>query len=225
MRVAFEQLALPLVEPEAPTLENFVPVGNEEAVSALRKCRAGEGPQFLCLWGPAGSGRSHLLRSLTPCQTRRVPVFDEGTTLYTADNVEKLDAEDLENLFILMNEVRSHPGTRLVSATSRPPQQLTDLRVDVTSRLSWGLVFEIRPLPAKESLKEFIRRCRARGIDLRPEVIHWIETYCPRDMKNLVRLLNAIDAYALQQKRRVTVQLLQERLFDAGARLSKEVFQ
>lgn len=223
--MAFEQLALPLVEPEAPTLENFVPVGNEEAVSALMKCRAGEGPQFICLWGGEGSGRSHLLRSLTPCQARRVPVFDESTALYTADNADRLDAEDLENLFILMNEVRSHPGTRLVSAASRPPQQLSDVRVDVTSRLSWGLVFEVHRLPARESMAEFIRRCKARGIELKPEVIHWIETYCPRDMKNLVRLLNAIDAYALQQKRRVTVQLLQERLFEAGTSLTKDVFQ
>lgn len=223
--MAFEQLALPLVEPEAPTLENFVPVGNEEAVVALKKCRAGEGPQFICLWGPSGSGRSHLLRSLTPCQTRRVPEFDDAVSLYTADNVDKLDAEDWENLFILMNEVRSHPGTRLVTATGKPPQQMTDVRVDVTSRLSWGLVFGIHRLPAKEALAEFVRRCTARGIDLRPEVIHWIETYCPRDMKNLVRLLNAIDTYALQLKRRVTVALLQERLFADGTRFNKDVFQ
>ena len=223
--MAFEQLALELVEPEAPTLENFVPLGNEEAVSALKKCRAGEGPQFICLWGPPGCGRSHLLRSLTPCQARRVPVFDEGTTLYTADNVEKLDAEDLENLFILMNEVRSHPGTRLVSAVEKPPQLMTDVRPDITSRLSWGLVFEIRRLAAKEALSEFVRRCTARGIELKPEVIHWIETYCPRDMKNLMRLLNAMDAYALQQKRRVTVALLQERLFSDGTRFNKDIFQ
>ncbi len=222
--MAFEQLALPLVEPEAPTLENFVPTGNEEVVAALKKCRAGEGPQFICLWGPPGSGRSHLLRALTPCQTRRVPVFDEAVPLYTADNVDKLDEEDLENLFILMNEVRSHPGTHLVSAASKPPQQMTDVRPDVTSRLSWGLVFEMHRLPAKEAICEFVRRCTGRGIDLKPEVIHWIETYCPRDMTNLVRLLNAVDTYALQQKRRVTVALLQQRLFADGTRFNKDVF-
>lgn len=86
-------------------------------------------------------------------------------------------------------------------------------------------MFEIHRLPAKEALAEFVRRCTARGIDLRPEVIHWIETYCPRDMKNLVRLLNAIDTYALQLKRRVTVALLQERLFADGTRFNKDVFQ
>ena len=223
--MAFEQLALPLVEPEAPTLENFVPTGNEEAVAALRKCRAGEGPQFITLWGLPGCGRSHLLRSLTPCQTRRVPVFDDEVRLYTADNVDQLDEEDLENLFILMNEVRAHPGTHLVAAASCPPQQMTDVRVDVTSRLSWGLVFEIHRLPAQEAITEFVRRCMGRGIDLKPEVIHWIETYCPRDMKNLTRLLNAMDTYALQQKRRVTVALLQQRLFAGGTRLNKDVFQ
>lgn len=223
--MAFEQLALDLVEPEAPTLNNFVPEGNEGVVAALSACLAGTGPQFICLWGENGSGRSHLLRSLTPFQTRRVPVFDESTPLYSADNVDKLDDEDLENLFILMNEVRSHPGTRLVSATGAPPQTLTSMRPDITSRLSWGLVFEVRKLSAASAMAEFIRRSRARGIELRPEVVRWIESYCPRDMKSLMRLLNAIDVYALQQKRRVTVQLLQERLFVDGAQLNKEVFQ
>ena len=47
----FEQLALNLTETEAPTLENFDADGNREAVAALAACRAGTGPQFICLWG------------------------------------------------------------------------------------------------------------------------------------------------------------------------------
>ena len=66
----FEQLALNLTETEAPTLENFDADGNREAVAALAACRAGTGPQFICLWGRAGSGRTHLLRALTPVAAR-----------------------------------------------------------------------------------------------------------------------------------------------------------
>ena len=207
----FEQLALNLTETEAPTLENFDADGNREAVAALAACRAGTGPQFICLWGRAGSGRTHLLRALTPKQSRRVPEFDERIRLYTADNVEAFDAEDMERLFILMNEVRAHPASRLVTSVDRPPLMLA-VREDIRSRLAWGLTFEIRPLNAEHAMAEFERRAVMRGIDLSPEVLHWIETTCPRDMKTLMRLLNAADVYSLQRKRRVTIPLMQQLL-------------
>ena len=120
LRQPTQQLALDLIEAEAPTLENFVVGDNAELIESLRRCRAGAGPQFVYIWGPPGSGRTHLLRSLTPSQRWRVPEFDETVPLYTVDNVELLDDEDLEKLFHLMNAVRSHPGTHIVVAGAQP---------------------------------------------------------------------------------------------------------
>ena len=73
LRQPTQQLALDLIEAEAPTLENFVVGDNAELIESLRRCRAGAGPQFVYIWGPPGSGRTHLLRSLTPSQRWRVP--------------------------------------------------------------------------------------------------------------------------------------------------------
>lgn len=74
-----EQLLLNLVEPEAPTLDNFRVGSNAELLAALRDCKKGLGPQFIYIWGPPGSGRSHLLRAITPTQRMRVPEYDEQT--------------------------------------------------------------------------------------------------------------------------------------------------
>ena len=126
LRQPTQQLALDLIEAEAPTLENFVVGDNAELIESLRRCRAGAGPQFVYIWGPPGSGRTHLLRSLTPSQRWRVSEFDETVPLYTVDNVELLDDEDLEKLFHLMNAVRSHPGTHIVVAGAQPVAALVD---------------------------------------------------------------------------------------------------
>ena len=203
-----EQILLDLIEPEAPTLENFVAGDNAELIAALKMCRAGAGPQFIYIWGPEGSGRTHLLRALTPQQRWRVPEFDEFTNLYTVDNVGQLDDEDLDKLFHLMNAVRSHPQTRLVAAGSVPVAQLS-IREDICTRLSWGLVYRLRFLPETAARDEFVRRAQARGITISPDQARWVIERCPRDMRALRQFLDTIDRRGLQEKRRVTTALLQ----------------
>ena len=202
-----EQLLLNLVEPEAPTLDNFRVGPNAELLAALRECKRGVGPQFIYIWGPHGSGRSHLLRALTPTQRMRVPDFDEHVLLYTIDNVEKLDAEDLERLFFLMNEVRSHPLSRIVCAGAVRPNDLV-LREDVKTRLMWGLAYQLRYLSADEAGDEFLRLARERGIEFDETQQRWIEARCPRDMPGLRHFLDAVDHWAVREHRRITTALL-----------------
>lgn len=181
-----EQLLLNLVEPEAPTLDNFRVGSNAELLAALRDCKKGLGPQFIYIWGPPGSGRSHLLRAITPTQRMRVPEYDEQTLFYTVDNVERLDDEDLERLFFLMNDVRSHPQARIVCAGTIRPADL-EIRDDVKTRLMWGLTYQLRYLSADEAGEEFLRLARERGIEFDSAQRRWIEARCPRDMRGLRR--------------------------------------
>ena len=213
-----QQLLLNLVEPEAPTLENFRAGGNVELLAALKQCRDGSGPQFIYIWGPPGSGRSHLLRALTPTQRMRVPEFDDFTRLYTVDNVERLDDEDLERLFHLMNDVRSHPAARLVCAGCARPSELA-VREDIRTRLMWGLVYQIKYLPAEEAVDEFLRLARERGIEFDAAQLHWIRVRCPRDMRGLRRFLDAVDERAVREQRRITIPLLDAALKEVNSEM------
>lgn len=203
-----EQILLDLIEPEAPTLENFVVGDNAELVASLAACKAGSGPQFVYIWGPEGSGRTHLLRAMTPTQRWRVPEFDDTVSLYTVDNVEQLDEEDLDKLFCLMNAVRSHPESRIVVAGLWPVRALP-IRSDITTRLSWGLVYRIHYIPEEAARDEFVRLAKARGLDISDDLARWVIEHCSRDMRALRRYLDRIDRCAMQQKRRVTLALLQ----------------
>lgn len=202
-----EQLLLDLIETEAPTLDNFVVGENAQAIAALRDCCAGRGPQFIYLWGPTGCGRSHLLRALTPTQRGWVPTFDETVDLYTVDNVQSLDDDELERLFYLMNDVRNHPNARLVVAGNQTPSELT-IRDDVKSRLAWGLVYGLRYLDDAAARQEFIRLAHVRGIEISPEVLAWMSTHCSRDMRSLKQLLDRVDQFAMKNKRKVTLALM-----------------
>lgn len=209
------QLALDLIQPLTPTLDNFVPGRNAEALAALRVVAGGGGPQFVYLWGEAGAGCSHLLRALGGAGLAEgksggeVPEFDPAVPLYCIDDVDRLDADGQSRLFILMNEVRAHPQARLVAAGQYAPGQLA-LRDDVRSRLTWGLVYQIHSLSDVEKAQALVAHAGSRGIVLSPEVRAWMLAHLPRDMRTLVAVLDAIDAYALVRQRPITVPLLRE---------------
>ena len=136
----------------------------------------------------------------------RVPEYDEQTLFYTVDNVERLDDEDLERLFFLMNDVRSHPQARIVCAGTIRPADL-NIREDVKTRLMWGLTYQLRYLSADEAGEEFLRLARERGIEFDSAQRRWIEARCPRDMRGLRRFLDAVDEKAVEHRRITTVLL------------------
>jgi DnaA family protein len=205
------QLTLDLLPPAPPTLDNFVTGRNAEALAALRAVAAGSGAQFVHLWGAPGSGRSHLLHALVPLapDRHRVATFEPARTLYVVDDVEMLGSDDQAALFGLQNEVRGRPGARLVTAGSAPPAMLA-LRDDVRTRLAWGLVYRVEPLHDADKAVALAAHLRARGILPAEDLIPHLLAHRPRDLRALIALLDALDAYALSLQRPLTVPLLRQ---------------
>ena len=58
------QLVLDLLPENPPSLDNFIPGGNAEALTALTawKCAHNHEP-LLFLWGESSAGKTHLLRA------------------------------------------------------------------------------------------------------------------------------------------------------------------
>jgi len=208
------QSALDLLAPALPTLDNFVPGANGALLAALRAAQVGQGPAFLHLWGPPGSGRSHLLAALQGSTVAAlagtpVPAFEAQRTLYVVDDVHRLDAGGQAALFGLQNEVRQHAGRILLTSADRPPAQL-QLREDVRTRLAWGLVFAVHPIAEADQAAALAAYARARGARVDDELVPYMLTRLPRDMRTLVAVLDALDAYALAQQRALTVPLLRQ---------------
>jgi DnaA family protein len=203
------QLTLDLIQPLTPSLDNFVVGRNAEVIAALRALQR-DGARFIYLWGEAGAGRSHLLRALGLTDaSASVPEFAAGIALYGVDDVDRLDAAGEQRLFVLLNEVRAHPVAGLVATGNAPPAQLA-LRADVRTRLAWGLVYQVHGLSDDEKSQALQAHAASRGLTLPAEVIAYLLHHMPRDMRALVAILDALDAYALATKRALTVPLVRE---------------
>ena len=181
------QLPLDFFPEKQPTLSNFIVGSNSEAVAVISELKEGRGPQFTYLWGYEGVGKTHLVRALGK-QSEGVPAFDENRTIYAVDNVQDLTPEQQQELFVLYNTVREHPGTHLVVTADRSPKDFErqGFRKDLTSRFSWGVVFELSPLSDEQKRQVILEAGKAaerragpgkrsapvRGLGCAPFLVH-----------------------------------------------------
>src|SRR6202008_5195741 len=80
------------------------------------------------------------------------------------------------------------------------------------TRLGWGLVFHLAPLPDEHKAAVLRHAAKGRGIALAEDVPAYLLTHFRRDMPSLMALLDALDRFSLEQKRAVTLPLLRTML-------------
>jgi DnaA family protein len=195
------QLPLPLSGAAQPSLENFVPGANAEAFERVRALAAGRlNEAIVYLWGEPGSGRTHLLRAAAKANPQIV----------TADDVESLEPQAQQALFIAINAAREG-GPAILAAGGAPPGALR-LREDLRTRLGWGLVYHLRPLADADKLQHLRSEAAHRGLALSDEVARYLLNRLPRDLASLHAVLDLLDRYALAQQRPLTVPLVRDAL-------------
>ncbi len=223
-----KQIPLALGPDPAFDFDNFAEGANTQLVHALRDCPLPGGPIYV--WGPAGSGKSHLLHAtahrvseaggavLWAGPNRPLPwdwPEDEASAqpaLAVIDDCHRLDADQQQAAFALFVK-GAGTGHCILAAGAHPPVDLP-LRDDLRSRLGWGLVFKSEPL-TDETVDQVLRQEAARrGIDLSDDVTRYLQTRFARDLKSLMTLLDRLDRFSLAEKRSITVPLLKQMLLE-----------
>lgn len=209
-----QQLILDISPPPPPTLENFVVGRNAELLAALFKVRHRNHPEhFITLWGETGCGRSHLLQALAGPETTVAPgqLIPCASHLTLVNQVELLDPAQQQALFNTYNQVRENGRGMIIVSANAAPLQLA-LREDLRTRLGWGLVFQVWGLSDEEKSAALYNQAHARGLQLATDVVPYLLTHYRRDMPALTMLLDALDKYALEKKRAITLPLVRELL-------------
>jgi len=188
--------------------------------------RADPPPAYL--WGPAGSGKTHLLHAAVAraqAEGHRAARFGADTAApwtppdpcacYAIDDCESLDAAQQASAFSLFVAAASS-GARVVAAGSVPPVDLP-VREDLRTRLGWGHVFALLPLSESGVRSALRREADRRGAFLSDEVMDFLLTRFARDLKHLMAQLDRLDAYSLSAQRPITIPLLKRMLDEEGA--------
>jgi DnaA family protein len=230
------QLPLDLGHRGTPSFDAFLPGDNAGVLEALQawlarwraqRGQAGEGPSAIAplyLWGPTGSGKSHLLAALAAAvqdhggrvawisAAGAAPRSSGGAPdLALIDDCDRLDAAAQQEAFGVFVEA-ADVGYPIVAAGRVPPVDLP-VREDLRTRLGWGDILAVVPLSEAETRAALRREADRRGIFLGDEVMAYLLSRFQRDLRSLMALLDRLDDYALAAKRPVTVPLLR-RMFD-----------
>lgn len=208
----------------APRLEHFLGTENAELVSVLKTRRE----RFVYVWGRPGCGKSHLLQAWVQAAS------DAGhSALYIAAGAlpepEQLDAyeflavDDIGNrneqdqitLFSVFAHRQNSRNGFLLCAGEVPPPQLK-IREDLRTRMGFGLVYEVKSLSDEDKIAALVQMSQERQMVVEADIFRYLIGHWQRDWDALVGLLQALDTYSLQHKRRITLPLVKQFLQESG---------
>jgi DnaA-homolog protein len=216
---------------EQAKFDNFYSGDNHACLASLQALK--EVPQYVYLWGAAGSGRSHLLQACCQAMQQQhltafyLPLIEfKQAPMSILENIDQLDLvciDDIdqivgsamweEALFDFFNQSRAQ-GQALVISGGCPPRQLPMQLADLVSRLTSGLIFQIHPLDDQQKIFALQMRARNRGFELPEPVAQYLLHHCPRNASDLFALLEKLDEASLSAGRRVTIPFVKKILLD-----------
>lgn len=231
------QIPLDIYLSDDATFENYVALpdtSNALALEAVRQLVGSEPLEyFVYLWGPEGTGISHLLQAACHeadkrhlrCQYLPLEDLSGYAPNELLEGLEQLDFLCLDGvqhvmgqpgwdhaLFNLYNRLRDQPGRRLLVSADCAPRQLSAALPDLLSRMGWGVVFHLLPLNDEQKREALRQRACSRGIELGDDVLSFILNRSPRDMAELFQCLERLDVHSLSEQRRITIPFVKETL-------------
>jgi DnaA family protein len=228
------QLALNVRLKDSASFANFYSARNAEAVDCVRRAlqaldNGKSSERVIYLWGPSGSGRTHLLQATShQAQAMDLPFsyvpLSEVKTLspLLLDGLETgrlICIDDLhvvagtraweESIFTLIERLTSHGGL-LVASADAPAAQLAITLPDLVTRLMWGPVYPLQSLSDDEKLAALQLRASRLGLELPLDVARYVLARYPRDMGSLFAWLDLMDRKSLAAQRRITIPFLRD---------------
>ena len=192
-----EQLLLNIELPVQKTFDNFIVGNNKECLDSLKQfILPNNDIFFIYLWGEEGSGKSHIAEAIKKNNISIIEDIDQ------ANEIEQI------KFFNLYNEHKSSKRKLLVTGNNNPKKMM--LRDDLSSRLSWGLVYKLNLLQDKEKKLALNQYSKDKGINLKNEIIEYLLRHFKRDLPSLLATIDALDRWSLKTKRPITIPLLKD---------------
>ena len=224
-----KQLALAIQLNNEANLADFNWENNTLLQQQLQNMLGFKEDRLLYLWGPKGSGKSHILQAC--CQavnSNQSAIYLplallkewgpqaiedlEDQTLICIDDMDAIANDpSWENaLFHLYNRIKDMEKSLLILSGNQPPAMMPIRLADLRSRLGWGLVIQLNELSDEEKINTLQLHALKRGFDLPESVGQFLIHRCSRNMYDLHQLLNRLDEASLAAHRKITIPFVKD---------------
>ena len=191
-----DQLLLDIHPKIKKSFDNFITGQNKECIKSLKDFISNSNVQFMYLWGEDGCGKTHL----------RLAVESHG--IKTIDDIHLIDQNQQIEIFNLFNQFKEANKKLLITGADSPNNM--NLIPELSSRLSWGLVYQIRSLSDNEKIMALKNYVNEKNMAISENVIDYCYRNLRRDLHSLMATFESLDHWSLKTKRPVTIPLLKD---------------
>ncbi len=223
------------------SFDNFVVCGGNHAAwhFARRLVEDNGTDNLLYLYGPPGSGKTHLLAAAAeilsavtgrpaPCISFRA-IDDIYQGDYAAERLSLLGERFHDAPALLMDDIHLIPdnenlrvevwqlfndfygaGKKIMVTGLFPPKDLSNLDGHLISRLLWGLVARVDITDDDSRRMILAKLAEDRQVILPEDVADYFLTIVRRDVPSLRDALERINRFALSEGRKITLRLARE---------------
>lgn len=229
------QLALSVQLPDDEVFDSYLSDSNNAVVSQLSffvknsMNNDKNQPNSFYLFGLTGVGKSHLLHASSTYASQlgktsvclscaellqlSVEVLDglEQINFICLDDIQLIANNRLwqQAIFDLFNRVLEQNNNLLISG-NQSAAQLGLTLPDLTSRLSWGLTEQLKPLSDIEKITALQFRASKRGLMLSDDAGNFLLNRLSRSMANLINSLDVLDKASIREQRKITIPFIKE---------------
>lgn len=224
-----KQEALAFKIDDSGSFDTYVVGQNKLLLDSLINAVVSKRHEFFYIFGPTGSGKSHLLTAFYRSVKMQVsdayyldlnivanlgtePFYYNSSLLNVLDNVEAVAGnDDLElGLFSFYNRWLDHKRGVLVASATVTADSIAFNRKDLNTRMQSGVSFNVKPLSDNDCAKALILRANKRGFDMPKNVAHFLVKHCNRNMTNLVAILDKLDEASMQEQHFLTIPFIKK---------------
>ena len=226
-----KQLNLDVKLDEAINLNNFILCPSTEIILKASKdfVSGSDTIKTFFLWGKKGTGKNYLLHSINRefLEKKLHSAFvsfdnnslDNPSVLEGLEELDVIFIESMEQfpcskewelaLFNLINACLLKDCKIFISSGVTAKQLEINL-VDLKSRLLAFPAFELPEINEDEKIKALKEAASRKGWELEDNVLSYILTHTSRNLSDLMSLMNELDTFSLEKKRKVSIALVRE---------------
>lgn len=209
--------------------ESFIPCsGNATALEFARRVTNPEEPEkLLYLYGPPGSGKTHLLHAISTslpdgCQVLSGPeiaVMARQSLADTVDHCHALLVDDIDKLpddpalrNILWEGFNRcyNSGRLIVFSGGCPPKELSNLDDHLISRLLWGLVAQMDVSDDRSRSMILAKLAADWQVAMPDDVTVYLLSVLPRDVDSLLSGFSRLYKHSMATQRKISQKLARE---------------
>ncbi|NDC82086.1 chromosomal replication initiator protein DnaA [bacterium] len=191
----------------------------------------------LFIYGSVGLGKTHLLHAIGNEIQKKHPklkLFMVSSEKFTNElinsikdkkvenfrskyrNVDVLLVDDIqflsgkeqtqEEFFHTFNELHSN-NKQIILTSDRPPKEIPTLEIRLRTRFEWGLIADIQPPEFETRIAILRKKIELYNIRISDEILHFIATQIPTNVREMEGCLTKISAYASLLNTEITLSI------------------